>query len=147
VSAPRPKRMSRHDRLKRDAKLQRANERDRERAVFQAKRRARPRLAPALEELLQARAGGRCECCGNALRGRCQRHHRKLRSQGGLDQAANLVVICANCHNMIHNNDTWSRAHGWIVSAYRNPASVPITLHDDRRVRLTNTGGYELVAA
>jgi hypothetical protein len=160
MTAPRPKRLTRMDnrphRLIRRRQLQRIDERDtlreqRTRRTPGATGARKPakavRLDATLERLLQDRAAGRCECCGHALRGRCQRHHRKLKSQGGLNDVTNLVVICANCHNTIHLNPQWSTEHGWIVPAHQHPARVKLTLWDNRRVRLTTTGSYQQAAA
>lgn len=152
MTAPRPRRLVRKSRLQRQAVEARSQRRIDE---LEARRASRPprrsagrqALPPAVEELLQARARGRCELCGQPLRDRCQRHHRKLRSQGGLDDVANLVLLHPNCHNTVHANPLWAQDHGWIVKSRRNPATVPITLHDVRPVLLTRDGNYESVAA
>lgn len=102
---------------------------------------AASRLPSATEKALAHRAGARCECCGKPLRAR-NRHHRKLRSQGGSDAVTNLVLICPACHNTIHNNPEWSKEHGWIVVRGHSPARITLLLHGDRRVLLTADGGY-----
>src|SRR4051812_26770255 len=73
------------------------------------------RLSDLLEEALQARAGRRCELCGEALRDRCHRHHRRLLSQGGKDDLTNIVLLHPMCHHQtIHLNPMWAKEHGWI---------------------------------
>ncbi len=51
------------------------------------------------------RAGDKCEanwvgCTQKAVHA----HHRRMRSQGGLDTASNLLAVCERCHNAIHAN-------------------------------------------
>lgn len=144
-----PRRLTRlHKRsvVDRDARRLAAREAAAKRRTDRRKSPKRSRLPVELEAALQARAGHRCELCGLALAGRYQRHHRKLRSQGGLDHIANLVLLHPNCHNAAHQNPEWARKHGWIVSARGNPTTVPILLHNTRRVRLTSDGAYREAA-
>jgi hypothetical protein len=42
-------------------------------------------------------------------------HHRKLKSQGGKDEAANLLPVCSSCHRFIHLFPEMSKGEGWIV--------------------------------
>lgn len=137
MTAPRPKRLQARDRA---VAQQRATTRT-------SKGGHGHRIPQAVDEVLQARAGYRCELCGEAIRRRCQRHHRKLRSQGGLDDPTNLVILHPGCHNTIHLNPVWAKENGWIVPAGSSPARTPIRLHDIRRVFLTAAGDYREVAA
>lgn len=106
------------------------------------------RLPTALELALQARAGRRCELCGELLRDRCHRHHRLLLSQGGKDEISNVVLLHPMCHHQtIHLNPEWAKENGWIVLAGKNPSTVPILLHNHRKVRLTRDGNYLELAA
>src|SRR3954454_1197209 len=95
---------------------------------------------------LKARARGRCEVCGDAMPYRCHGHHRKLRSQGGLDELVNLLLIHPACHHSVHMNPMWAREHGYLVSAVDHPAAVLVTLHGQRRVRLRPDGTYREAA-
>lgn len=45
--------------------------------------------------------GNRCERCGWS-EARCDVHHRKPKSEGGLHTIANAVVLCPNCHRIEH---------------------------------------------
>lgn len=47
--------------------------------------------------------GNKCERCGWD-RARCDAHHRKLKSKGGLHTIANGVVLCPNCHRVEHGH-------------------------------------------
>lgn len=151
MTAPRPKRLDRTERLRRQAIVRREESRNTE--IERRRTKNGPRRASAgkalpdtVEAALQNRAGGRCELCGQPLRDRCQRHHRKLRSQGGRDDVVNLVLLHPNCHHTVHMNPLWAKDNGWIVPAPRNPATVAIVLHDTRPVRLTAAGTYQAAA-
>lgn len=108
-------------------------------------------LPDKIERLLQARAAGRCEFCSKRLGQVCRRHHRWLRSQGGVDDIRNVTLVHVNCHNAIHQNVMWSRENGWIVDApHHTYARRKLTLHagtdTQRTVRLTADGQYETAA-
>jgi hypothetical protein len=55
-------------------------------------------------------------------------HHRKLRSQGGTDEGANLIPCCGSgttgCHGHIHANPAESYERGWLVKSWQDPADV-----------------------
>lgn len=100
-------------------------------------------IDPQLRQLVRGRAGGCCELCGIRVGARSyQCHHRKLRSRGGQDSAANLACLCAVCHRRCHQHPVWATDHGFIVSAYDDPAAVPVALHESRWVLLTFDGHY-----
>jgi hypothetical protein len=107
-----------------------------------------------LRKAVLGRAGSRCERCGTDLRKlkwwEC--HHRKLKSQGGGDWIDNLLALCPTCHNghqeSAHRRITLARTNGWIVPSWADHETVPVLLHDGRRVLLDRRGGYvELPAA
>lgn len=77
---------------------------------------------------LQARARGRCECCGSRLPpGIGVRHHRQLRSQGGVDSLENLLLLLPEHHaDRVHAHPAWAREHGFIVGMSMDPATTPI---------------------
>jgi 5-methylcytosine-specific restriction endonuclease McrA len=50
-------------------------------------------------EVLQ-RDGWRCQFCGSTKN--LQIHHKQFRSQSGGDSEQNLIALCADCHNDIH---------------------------------------------
>lgn len=75
--------------------------------------------------LLQARSSLRCECCGQPLRGRVERHHRARRRDGG-DRLANLVYLLPEHHAWWTDHPEEARARGLVVSAWRDPAGVAV---------------------
>lgn len=80
----------------------------------------------AMDRLLQARAGGLCDCCGVPLDGACERHHRQRRRDGG-DRLANLLVLRPACHRYWTGQPEEARRRGLIVSAYVvDPGAVPV---------------------
>ena len=60
-------------------------------------------MIPKVREAVRVRAGEHCESCGSRgdFRG-LQIHHRKKRSQGGLDTEDNLWLLCGVCHDREH---------------------------------------------
>jgi hypothetical protein len=81
-------------------------------------------MAAAKAEV-RARSRGRCEamiapdCVGRGQ----HLHHVVRRSQGGADDASNLLDLCAADHSLIHANPDWSKRHGFITSN----CDVPMT--------------------
>ena len=81
-----------------------------------------------------------------------QIHHRKPRRMGGstapgINEAANLIYVCANCHVWIELHRESSYLHGYLVNAHDDPKTVPILRYGQVAVLLDNQGGYtEFVA-
>jgi 5-methylcytosine-specific restriction endonuclease McrA len=50
----------------------------------------------------EALAGYRCERCG-AADVPLQAHHRHRAADGGENSVANLMMLCENCHRLIHH--------------------------------------------
>jgi 5-methylcytosine-specific restriction endonuclease McrA len=46
------------------------------------------------------RDGWKCQSCGTPEK--LQVHHKKFRSRRGDDSEDNLVTLCADCHNSVH---------------------------------------------
>lgn len=59
------------------------------------------------------------------------RHHRKLRSQGGGDEPANILILPQELHNWIHDNPEKARELGWIVPGHANPEDVSVTIPEE----------------
>lgn len=77
----------------------------------------RPVLTTARLEVM-TRANGACEARTVACGGRgVHAHHRRLRSQGGSDDAGNLLWVCATCHTWIHGHPAASYERGWMLRA------------------------------
>lgn len=56
------------------------------------------------------------------------RHHRKRRSQGGGDEAYNVIEIPAALHDWIHANPERAYELGLLVRSHDDPAEVSVTL-------------------
>jgi len=91
--------------------------------------------------LLDFRAAGRCELCGERITRAAHRHHRQRRGVGG-DRLSNLVLLHPECHWQVHGSPEGARAEGFIVSSYAaDPALVPVRIRG-RLVLLTDDGDY-----
>ncbi len=93
-------------------------------------KRKRRSITTLVRDRVRERSGGLCEARSLNLGGRCSgranhMHHRKLRSQGGLDQKANLAHLCSNCHTWVHSNVADAVALGLIVPGYRPHPTTP----------------------
>lgn len=51
---------------------------------------------------VDARDGMACRVCGRLCVTNGHHHHLVFRSRGGQDTAANVILICASCHDDIH---------------------------------------------
>lgn len=80
----------------------------------------------AVRAVLWERCGGHCELCGRALTGGFEAHHRRLRSRGGDDSAANLVAVHPGCHRWIHANPAEATKGGFMVPSWADPAETTI---------------------
>lgn len=67
----------------------------------------------AITPAVLARAGHFCEI------GRCNGplgiHHRLRRSQGGQNTMENLMALCNRCHQLVHENPSWSYENGYLL--------------------------------
>lgn len=100
-------------------------------------------LDPELRQLLWRRSGGLDEVTGERLiGGRFDGHHRKKKSQGRDDSPSNLLVVSRKTHDRLGSHEAWAREHGFVVSAYSNPADVAILLHCKRYVLLGDDFSY-----
>lgn len=100
---------------------------------------------PASVAQVKARSGDMCERCSSPRN--LSTHHRKLRKHGGTDDVWNLVRLCdvGGCHDkQVHQQPARAREEGWLVSAYADPATVPVLMGGDFYL-LTSSGGYERV--
>lgn len=95
------------------------------------------RFTPKVAAAIQARAGYRCERCGESCRD--QRgfgwsiQHRTARGMGGTKReptAADGALLCGSattgCHGFIEANPDVARAEGWRVDHGTDPHTVPI---------------------
>ena len=89
-----------------------------------------------------------CECCGVRIGARSyQCHHRKLRSRGGQDSAANLAALCALCHRRVHNHPAWATEQGFMLLSTDDPARMPMAVRCESWQFLTVEGGYKAAEA
>lgn len=53
-----------------------------------------------LRQEILGRDGWRCQSCG--IMSNLEIHHRKFRSHSGADCEENLITLCFNCHQRMH---------------------------------------------
>lgn len=53
------------------------------------------------------RAGAKCAICGWS-ESTCDIHHIIERKNGGTDSLDNLIIVCPNCHRVIHSNKKYT---------------------------------------
>lgn len=56
----------------------------------------------ALCLVVMERDGWKCQCPGCKSRNNLHGHHLKFRSEGGDDADYNLLTLCDNCHQALH---------------------------------------------
>lgn len=95
-------------------------------------------------EIVHDRAGGYCEKCGLPALPDMALHHRKLRSRGGKDTPANLILVHHGCHNLktdsIHLNPAHAEQKGWICPSWKEPTEHPFVKCDGTIVLLQDDG-------
>jgi hypothetical protein len=75
-------------------------------------------------------------------------HHRRLLGQGGSaapesHRASNGIAACRGHHDWIHRSRLKAEGLGLIVSRYRDPTAIPVSLDGGRsRKWLTDDGDY-----
>lgn len=97
------------------------------------------------KSLVRTRDGHRCQRCGVSIVDiPSSIHHRKLRSQGGQDDASNMIRMCGTgttgCHGWAHHNRSLALQDGWIVYRIDNPAEVPVRTLEHGWVLLGDDG-------
>jgi hypothetical protein len=97
-----------------------------------------------LVQIVLERANNYCEACGGAAEKGMALHHRKLKSRGGKDTAANLISVHHKCHNLgtksIHLNPEWAERQGFMVASWQDPHEVPISLPEGGFALLLDNG-------
>lgn len=103
--------------------------------------------------LVWSRDEGTCVGCGWCIPVGAwwSMQHRKARGQGGSNEPTNLIVLCGSatskgCHRMAEDRRPEAESRGLWVSAYADPALLPVTYWDGRVAWLTASGGlvYEM---
>lgn len=64
----------------------------------------RKNLSEQKRELIKSK--GCCEICGHTFKPILQIHHIEPLSTGGNDEEENLLILCPNCHKIIHSIDS-----------------------------------------
>jgi hypothetical protein len=107
------------------------------------------RMDKRVVEIVETRAGGYCEVCGLPALASMALHHRKLKSRGGKDTAANLIWIHHGCHNLrsdsIHMRPENASQKGWMVGSWQEPQDVPFTKPDGSIVLLHDNGDVSVL--
>lgn len=71
-------------------------------------------------------------------------HHRKRRREGG-HSVANLVLLCRECHSLMHQNPLKAKALGFIVQPWiRDISSIPIRTWTGQWQFNDTLGGYRM---
>jgi hypothetical protein len=95
------------------------------------KKRAKRRSWEQFRQDVYARGEGICDLCATWIPwDDYECHHRRLRSQGGLDEMANLVALHKfPCHDELHHQRQMARETGFIVHRPDDPAHTPVLRH------------------
>ncbi len=89
-----------------------------------------PRAIPAeVRREVEARSRGACEArvsyeCRQRHQPARHMHHRKRKSQGGPDTAANLVHLCWVCHAYVHRMIGESLMNGLLLRSHTNDEEI-----------------------
>lgn len=115
-----------------------------------ARLRAARRNLAAAHIVVEARAAGLCERCGDPLTFGVTYHHRQPRSMGGSSRsdrfysAANLLALCVypgkDCHRLIESYRARAIELGYLVPQSSDFRETPV-LYRGCWVRLTDDGG------
>ena len=66
-----------------------------------------------------------------------------------MNAVSSLLLVCGTattpdgCHQLIESQRALAYTNGWLVRRCTDPATVPVLLHDGRRVLLTDDGQYQ----
>lgn len=98
-----------------DFRIQAENRRYR----FQKKKGRSDARRVNVKRVVWQRAGGKCEICSFAFGSVLIRHHIWPVHLGGHGQPSNLILLCPNCHSIVHNYNHYGRLDqkkypGWI---------------------------------
>lgn len=92
-----------------------------------------------------------CQRCGRSVKwDGGQIHHRKPRSMGGtkdpaINDPANLVLVCNDCHGHIESYREQSYELGWLLSYGQDPTQIPV-LRFGRTWEVTDGTGWTRVS-
>jgi 5-methylcytosine-specific restriction protein A len=118
------------------------------RTLTKATRRDTGPRKPVLA-VIDKRSGGQCEFPHCPLP-REERHHRLPRRMGGssnplVNQASNVIGLCAGHHGWVESNREAAMVFGLILPAGSDPRLVPVVLrHHTGAVLLDDEGGWRV---
>jgi len=102
--------------------------------------------------LVRDRDGYHCVRCNAPIQGDrgvgWVLHHRRPRAMGGTrrddaNSPANLLSLCAPCHDHVESNRNESRTAGWLVPLMWDPAATAVLVEQGARwVYLDAEGAY-----
>lgn len=76
------------------------------------------RLDPVVREAVRERDNHRCKYCGKGG-DFLEIHHVNYRSQGGPDEAWNLILLCRDHHQLMHTSKKkWQPLCRWVLYSY-----------------------------
>lgn len=91
-----------------------------------------------VKAIVLRRARGRCELCGQEIRGAYSYHHRQPRGRGGskarpwINKPSNIMLVdgsgVTGCHALIESQRALAYANGWLVRYDDRPAEIPVEL-------------------
>lgn len=96
-----------------------------------------------------ARAGFRCERCGDEFTNGVSVHHRRPRMMGGsrnvvLHQPANLIALCGSgtsgCHGWVESNRLKAREFGYLILKVQSAEEIPFQDTNGRWWLIDNIG-------
>lgn len=99
-------------------------------AVIGTKPTGPSRIPEGVRKAVQVRDGGRCRMCGTSEN--LHEHHIAYRSEGGTNDEHNLIVLCAEHHDLVHaNKRRWQPVlFAYIQRLYGNGVRASLTSLD-----------------
>jgi hypothetical protein len=110
---------------------------------------------PAVRDMIWEREQHHCAACGRLLASTDWHslQHRRARGMGGTRrvesaQATNGLLVCGSatsrggCHLAIESHPAWALSKGYRVGQTRDPATIPVWIHNTGWMYLTVEGGY-----
>jgi HNH endonuclease len=109
------------------------------RTLLRSKPKRGSGIRPEQREAVLLRDGHHCRRCGRSVVDfPASVHHRLMRSRGGTDNLANLLLVCGSgttyCHGDVHHEVTDSTADGFLCHTWENPAEVAVLTVDGWRL-------------
>ena len=105
------------------------------RTKMKASRQRGSGIRPEQRAAVLVRDGHHCRRCGRSVVDfPAGIHHRFMRSRGGSDNLANLILLCQLCHLDVHHEVADSTADGFLCRTGEDPAAVAVLTIDGWRL-------------